>query len=428
MVGTVAAFESEAVQHGLTLVVAGVEPSPVVLGEARHLRRVVANLVSNALAHTPEGGRITVQLAASEGIARLTVEDTGSGIPAEALPHVFDRFYQVETSPTSGRAGTGIGLALAKELVEAHGGTVSVTSEVGVGSTFVATLPTTDAAPVALAPSSSQAVTVPRLPRSMAEASDDSLALGERPTLLLVEDHAALRDFLARALAEGYEVHPAADGAEALVLAKSLRPDLIVSDVMIPNMDGLALTAALRTDEALRATPIVLLTARADDADRVAGLDTGADVYLAKPFSLPVLRAHLDALVARHQTLRDRFRREVVVQPSEIVVTSDDAAFVERVRAVVEDALADPHLTVEVLADRLAVSPRQLHRRMRALTGLTPAAFVRAMRLQRAATLLAGRSGTVAEVAYAVGFRSESHFTKRFKTEFGVLPSVYGEG
>ncbi|MEM8600883.1 MAG: ATP-binding protein, partial [Bacteroidota bacterium] len=484
---TVAAFDTEAVQQGLTLTTELNGARPIVLGETQHLERVVANLVSNALDHTPEGGRVTVRLTSDETSARLTVEDTGVGIPAEALPQVFDRFYQVEAARRPGRAGTGIGLALAKELVEAHGGTIRVTSEVGVGSTFIVDLPTTNEAPVAITtdvpkymtnrflalsrlgsgsrkrsspprqegtgvidhpgnpvtskgdravdPMQLHSFTKSTGPVSADETTDDeaaperdeAAALGARPTLLLVEDHAALRDFLARALAEAYEVHPAADGAEALARARTLRPDLIVSDVMMPEMDGLALTAALRADEALRATPIVLLTARADVDDEVAGLNAGANAYLAKPFSLPVLRAHLDALVARHQTLRDRFRREVVVQPSEIVVTSDDAAFVERVRAVVDAGLGDPQLTVEVLADRLAVSPRQLHRRMRALTGLTPAAFVRAMRLQRAATLLAGQRGTVAEVAYAVGFRSESHFTKRFKAEFGVLPSVYGD-
>ncbi|MEL6616826.1 MAG: helix-turn-helix domain-containing protein, partial [Bacteroidota bacterium] len=210
-----------------------------------------------------------------------------------------------------------------------------------------------------------------------------------------------------------------------LRLARQRRPDLVVSDVMMPGLDGFELTAAIRADPVLSETPVLLLTARADAEGEIAGLASGADDYLAKPFSVPVLRARLEALRARRRESGEAHR--VVLGAREVAVTSDEAAFVERVRDEAEAALGDPDLTVELLAERAATSPRQLTRRLKALTGLTPAAFVRSMRMQRAAQLLAGRSGTVSEVAYAVGFRSVSHFTKRFKAEFGVPPSAYAD-
>ncbi|MDX1531704.1 MAG: response regulator, partial [Rhodothermales bacterium] len=435
---TAGAFRTLAEGRGIGLTVQTPEEPVQAVVDAAHVERVLTNLLANALAHTDAGGKVAVTLgrgdAGGDGtpVAVLAVRDTGAGIPAAALPYLFDRFYQVEREQRAGAVGTGIGLALAKELVELHGGTVAVESEEGFGSTFTVTLPLGEAGFGSAAERDGEAPGRPHVPappasEAMPEQDGPSAAVpdGPRPTLLLVEDHDALRGFLAHALADGFDVIEAADGEEALRLARERRPDLVVSDVMMPRRDGFALTAALRADEALRETPILLLTARADADGEIAGLAAGADDYLAKPFSVPVLRAHLDALLSRRRALRERYGQHVTVGPKEVVVTSEEAAFVERVRDVVEAALGDPHLTVEALADRLAVSPRQLSRRMRALTGLSPAAFVRSMRLQRAAQLLAGRSGGVAEVAYAVGFRSVSHFAKRFKAEFGVPPSEY---
>ena len=250
--------------------------------------------------------------------------------------------------------------------------------------------------------------------------------------MLIVEDHADLRAYLGQHLAPHYRLEEAADGQAGLEAARRLAeagdpPALVISDVMMPRLDGLGLCRALKADPALGHIPVVLLTARADEASRLEGLGEGADDYLAKPFSADELLARCENLIEVRRRLRARFSGQVVVSPTEVVVESEDAAWLEEVKAVVEAHLAEPAFTVEWLADALAMSTRSLHRRLKEASGLTPNAFLRTMRLERAAHLLRHEAGTVAEVARAVGYDDPSYFGRVFRQGFGVAPSGYAE-
>jgi CheY-like chemotaxis protein len=424
----VATFTGQADRKGVGLLF---DPGTAALWadvDPQQIETVCSNLVANAIAFTERGGKVRVSVGAEDGQAVVTVEDTGVGIAAEALPFVFDRFRQADGSATRTHGGTGIGLALAKEITELHGGTIGVESAIGFGTRFTVRLPLGDVATPSPMPSPVEQLVEPASERGadvVLRNGDDTDDGERRPLVLVVEDHAGLRAFIREHLADRYRVVEAGDGAEGLAAARAERPALVLSDVMMPELDGVGLTRALRADAALSDVPIVLLSAWADEASTLEGLEAGADDYLTKPFSPDELLARLGNFVATRQRLRERYSAEVVVEPTSVVVPSAEAAFLARVRDAAEAGLADEHFGADALATEVGLSRRQLGRRLRAALDTSPGAFLRQMRLARAAQLLAQQAGTVAEVAYAVGYRDPDHFAKQFRKAHGANPSDY---
>jgi signal transduction histidine kinase/ligand-binding sensor domain-containing protein/DNA-binding response OmpR family regulator len=440
-------FREMAARKAMTFEVA-LPATPVeVFADPTQLEKAVANLLSNALKFTPEGGTVRVTVTSEDDAARVAVRDSGPGIPSADLPHVFDRFYQVNEA-TQTQLGTGIGLALAKEVVDLHGGTLAVESQAGFGSTFTLTLPLgrahlapdqvdETAGPWAPGVSSTPLLAAPggdgvSAAEQVVEHSDD------QTTVLVVEDHPEVRAYIRRHLEPAYHVLEAADGEAALALARTLLPDLVLSDVMMPKLDGLGLCRALRADPETDFIPVILLTAKAAPEDRLEGLAEHCDDYLTKPFDVAELRARIDNLIAMRKRLRERFRQagadgdtmapSPLRLPAPADITSADDVFLKRVAEAVEANLGDEAFSVERLAEAVGVSRSQLHRQLRALAGQAPSDLIRTLRLERAAHLLAARAGTVSEIAYAVGFKSVGHFSDRFVDVYGCRPSSYATG
>ncbi|MCZ6778903.1 MAG: response regulator, partial [Acidobacteria bacterium] len=459
---TAEAFTSMARRKHITLQVQTSQEEIVLYYEQDKLEKVFYNLLSNAFKYTPEGGTVSVSVEEGEGEAsgfvEIVVRDTGRGIPAEDLPYIFDRFttvnlrfHQVDASSTREHEGTGIGLALTKELVALHGGTIRVESEWGRGTAIFIRLPRGRAhlhdddivdedvgdEMQALAgletfdlEASLRAVDeVLAFEGGLHERAGDGQPAGplpeDAPTILIVEDNADVRGYLMSHLEGDYHVVEAADGVEGLDQAQAIKPDLVIVDVMMPRMDGYALCRALKADEKISHIPVVLLTARADEESKVMGLETGADDYLYKPFNAAELLARVENLIEIRRQLRERFSETIVVQPGDIEITSAEADFLKQVQGIVEAHLADRQFSVEWLASEVALSRRQLDRRLRSLTRLSASGFIRKMRLERAAQLLVQQAGKVSEVAYAVGFQDVAHFSKLFRQTFGVPPSEY---
>jgi DNA-binding response OmpR family regulator len=360
----------------------------------------------------------------------IIVRDTGIGIPEGELPHIFDRFYQVDGSQTREQEGTGIGLALTKELVELHNGTITVRSAVGKGTEFLVRFPTGSAhlradeikvaQPVigerALAPLESPG----HAPSGNAGVQTPD---GTHPIVLVVEDNIDVRAYIRQYLVQSYQVLEAQDGREGVEKATEAIPDLIISDVMMPKMDGYELCRTLKLDEKTSHVPIILLTAKAGQENKIEGLETGADDYITKPFDAKELLVRVKNLIDLRRKLRERFSVGQVLKPGEIAVTSIDDAFLKKVMGIVEARLGEEGFSVEDLALEAGMSRSQLHRKMTALTGQSPSEFVRYMRLHRAMALLKKNAGTVSEIAYTVGFSGVSYFTKCFREQFGLLPS-----
>ncbi len=248
-----------------------------------------------------------------------------------------------------------------------------------------------------------------------------------KPKILIVEDNAEVRAFQRKHLEAAYQILEAADGAAGLAAARETQPDLVLSDVMMPVMDGYALCRALKADERLRTIPVILLTAKAGEQETVHGLESGADDYIAKPFNMSELKARVTTLIRSRRQARSQFSREIVVQPAGITIQPEEEVFLKRVLAVVEDHLGDSGFGVGAMADAVGLSRRQFERRLTQAAGETPAELLRRMRLERARQLLDARSGTIAEVAYAVGFRSPAHFSKAFRKAFGLSPSAFSD-
>ena len=403
--------------------------------DADKMEIVVSNLLSNALKFTEAQGKIFVQVSLDETQAVITVKDTGRGIPEDDLPHVFDRFYQADNSATRRYDGTGIGLSLSKELVEIHGGRIEVESTVGFGSTFTVIVPRT------LMPNAKEPDPNPVDPETHFDeeswyegsnvelAKDTELSTSDSgaPLILIVEDNEDVRAYLRLNLSAHYQIEEAQDGMEGLEKMQENAPDLVISDVMMPRMGGFEFCERIKADKKLNHIPVLLLTARSAEADKLEGLQSGADDYLMKPFNTRELMVRVENLITIRGTLKEKFVGTVLVGPEEIEVPAAEAVFLENVRRVVEDNMHNDAFTVEYLAGEVALSPRQLQRRLRASTKLSASGYIRSMRLKKAAQLLAQEWGNVSEVAHAVGFRSVPHFSKLFKQVYGVLPSQYLE-
>ena len=415
--------------------------------DATHLEKVVANLLSNAFKFTPENGAILVTvgtLANDEGDDRVffSVRDNGPGIPKADLPHVFDRFHQVNETSMRLQPGTGIGLALVKQLVDRHGGEISVESRAGFGSTFTVFLrlgtdhfDEGDLATTEATQDFAQLQPGPALQRAerllqetdakyeqLAEASTEE----DITTILVVEDNADVRTYVSRHLSKVYRVIEASNGKEGLVLAQKLLPDLIVSDIMMPEMDGHEFCKAIKNNKETAFIPVVLLTARATTEDKVEGLKGGADDYITKPFDIQELVARVNNLIASRQQLLALSKTDrPSIQLGDVDVSSLDEVFLEQVRDTIEAHIGDESFSVEIMADALNMDRSSLFRRLRAIAGQSPAELIWTLRLERAAQLLEARAGSVSEIAYSVGFKSVAHFSRRFQKQFTVPPSKY---
>jgi len=400
------------------------------------LERVIANLLSNAFRHTPRAGAIVVSCSARNAEARIGVRDTGPGIPTDQLARVFERFYRADEgrSVTPG-TGTGIGLALCKELIGLHGGTIEATSDAGHGAEFVVTLPLPPGTADRAATATALGIHAPAAAGDAVEATEatedttvDDEETDDVTTVLVVDDNPDLRAWIRRHIEPTFRVVEAVDGQDGLERAREVLPDLVISDVMMPRMDGYELCRALRADVELETTPVVLLTAKAESDDRVDGLALGADDYLTKPFEPRELLARVENLIEGRRRLREQLRRGEILQPQAPEVHSGDEQFLTRVREAVEANLDGEPFGVAKLAEALAMSRGHLHRRLTELLGKTPLEIIRGIRLDRAAQLLRSRAGNVSEVAYATGFQSVSHFCRSFRGRFGCTPATYRAG
>ena len=408
--------------------------TPVVMDhDPERLRQVIHNLLSNAIKFTDHGGQVSLRMTLSEpnqpNALTISVSDTGSGIAPEDLPKIFDRFYQAGNAPQIAAGGSGIGLSLTRELVRAMGGAIRVASEAGKGTTFTVTLPVNKKAdtrlelPLAPKQAGEQAATNHQEFTAHPPSTDDL------PSLLIVEDNPDVAEYLRLCLKEKYQVTLAINGREGIEKAIETVPDLILSDVMMPEKDGLEVCDALKNDEHTSHIPIVLLTAKADVESRLAGLRRGADVYLSKPFHQEELHLILANLLDQRRKWQDYFgnvlppaesRAPAVAAPPDLDL---EDAFLKKIRQQLEAQLEDPDFDGPRLAKAMLLSEVQLYRKIKALTGKSTALYLRSVRLQKGRELLRTTKRTVSEIAYDVGFEDPNYFSRTFAQEFGLAPS-----
>ncbi len=380
------------------------------------LYRILNNLLSNAFKYTPGGGQITLSLILMEEQKTLKIEvsDTGRGIPESELPDIFNRFYQAAGS----EEGSGIGLHLVKEYVKLHAGEISVESEPDKGTCFTILLPMNLSSQVA-----ETDVTMTNEITQLQITVDST----KRYKLLVVEDNEDLRTFLVGELSKSYDVLEAADGKAGHELAKSSQPDLIISDVMMPEMNGLELCQQIKSDLTTSHIPVILLTARTSEEHKLEGFEAGADEYLSKPFNLDLLLLRITKLIEQQNRRQYQFSQKIEVNPKEITISSLDQQLVEKALACIERNMDNPEFSVQQFSEEMSMDRTVLYKKLQSITGMAPSDFIRSIRLKRAAQLLAQGQMSVSEVADRVGFNTPKYFTKYFREAFGVPPSKYSQ-
>ena len=425
----------------------------VVYFDADKLEKIMVNLLSNAFKFTPAGGEVTVtarlnpaeeqgilsslrKAGSSSGVImlELKVRDSGTGIADDQKEKIFNRFYQADTSRTREQEGTGIGLSLVRELVDLHQGEIWVESLPGKGSCFTVRLP--------LVLADYEQITVGEhlirnghTPIATVIAAEEVMqenlepvqnqAETDIPLVLIVEDNADIRQFIRQHLQPFYQITEAADGLAGHTTATETIPDLILSDVMMPKMDGVELCHKLKTNEKTAHIPVILLTAKASGEGKIEGLETGADDYIIKPFEAAELLVRIKNLIESRRKLREHFSRQITLEPASIAITSVDEQFLQRVMQIIEAHMSDTSFGVDAFGREVGMSRTQLYRKLHALTDQSPSEFIKTIRMKRAAALLLQQYGNIGEVAFAVGYNDPSYFTKCFREVFGQAPSEY---
>ncbi|MBI5917157.1 MAG: tetratricopeptide repeat protein [Bacteroidetes bacterium] len=445
-------FESLAVRQQVDLQIVVPEEPVVCFFDNDKVEKILANLVSNAFKFTPEGGRVEVRLTnddlrlqgnGSEIVNRqskIVIRDTGMGIPAEQLPHLFERFSKTTASEV--QPGSGIGLALTKELVELHGGKIEVESREGEGTTFTVTLAVGDlrftnddlrlggeqqVSPREVSTQYALSEPIQNRKSKIENSFINRKSSVVNQLVLIAEDNADVRAYIREQFEGKYRILEAENGKIGLAQAIEHTPDLIITDIMMPEMDGTEFCKQLKINEKTSHIPVVMLTARAEQADKLEGLETGADDYLVKPFDARELQVRVANLIAGREKLQEFFRKTLTAfAPAEVKAESMDAVFLTKVREAVEANLEDENFSVVELGNQIGMSRSQLHRKLSALTGFSPNEVIRNMRLERAKQLLEKKAGTASEIAYQCGFNSPAYFTKCFKDYFGVTPGEVG--
>jgi signal transduction histidine kinase/ligand-binding sensor domain-containing protein/CheY-like chemotaxis protein len=428
-------FQAHAQQRGIAYHFESAETELWLWYDADKLEKVVYNLLANAFKFTADGGTIDLRVKRMGTKAQVEVEDSGRGMTRELQAHIFKRF--VKGKDAHADQSSGIGLALTQQLVALHRGQIDLRSQPGIGSCFTVRLPLGkdhfDREDIQPLGESSTYPGADGLAATLTEASFPAWSVAPpedhttAPLLLVVEDNHAVRDYLHQLFATHYRVLVAVDGEEGLTMARAQQPDLVISDVMMPRLDGVSMCSQLKSDIETSHLPVILLTARTGQMFRVEGLETGADAYVTKPFSPYELRLRVRNLLAARQATREKFATVLNLEPKQIAVTSADEDFLTRAIAAVEHYMGDPDFHVEEFARELAVSRPLLFTKLKGITSQTPNTFVKTLRLKRAAQLLTDSDLGVAEVAYQVGFRDARYFRRCFQQQFGHPPSTYRE-
>ncbi|MEQ8477330.1 ATP-binding protein [Fulvivirga sp.] len=387
------------------------------------LEKIVVNLLSNAIKYTPEGGKVQYEQKVSGHLAIIEVRNTGAGIPKDQQRKIFDRFYQMGKN----QGGVGIGLALVKELVTLHKGSISLTSNENEFTCFEVQLPIADTNYATDERASDSQIRETSFPKEEADyiITAPDIIDSEKPIMLIVEDNSDLRELIRGLFNTYYSILQAENGEEGIQKAIEHVPDVIISDVMMPIKDGVELSQTLKADERTSHIPIILLTAKAGDENELKGLETGADEYMVKPFNNEILKVRVEKLIELRTQLRERYSQEVILQPKDIAISSVDEKFLDRVQSIIDSHLTKSDFTAELFSKEIGMSRMQLHRKLKALIGLSTSEFIRSQRLKMAAQLLDTSDVNMSEVAYAVGFNDPSYFAKCFKDAYGCTPSQY---
>ncbi|SNR30825.1 Signal transduction histidine kinase [Lutibacter agarilyticus] len=416
------------------------------------LEKIINNLLSNAFKFTPEKGKVSVEVFNGkdfechenlnlnidvEKYILIQVSDSGPGIPEHRVKHVFERFYTNVGSKNINK-GTGIGLSFTKNLVELHQGSISVLSDPSFGTSFFVCLPKNKNAydgveGISFYDNSEglSLVSQTEAATHAIEVMDDIVDKGlsrtrsKLPVLLIVDDNADIRSFIKRGLGEEYYIYEAEDGEKGFELAKNVVPNIIITDLMMPIMDGIELCDKLKTTQETSHIPVIMLTAKTSQEWEIEGLKTGADAYIRKPFDMELLKLKLKNILNYRDELRRRFNRDTTLQPNEVTVTSTDEIFLNKAIEIVEKHMMNSEFSVELLVKEMSLSRSNLYLKIKELTGLSSSEFIRNIRLKRAVQLLEQSDLSVKEIMYMTGFNTASYFSKCFKKQFGVIPSKY---
>lgn len=406
-----------------------------VLFDHDKIERILFNLFSNAFKFTLEGGTITVEIYkdaindTENNRVSIKVTDTGIGIPKDKKEKIFERFFQNYPASSVINQGTGIGLSITKEFIKMHGGVIAVESEPGHGSVFTIQLPLKPAEPVIEDPADKTEPVVthnePTPTTIEAPFGEEENDLAKPISILLVEDNEDLRFYLKDNLRNTCKVLEAGNGIEGWQKALANHPQLIVSDISMPEMDGISLVKKLKSDKRTNHIPVILLTALTDNAQQIKGLETGANDYITKPFNFEVLNAKIKSLLELKSTLKNTYTKQIKVSNQEIAVESADEKLLQEITTYLENNLTNTQLSVEGLSKHIGMSRSSLYTKLLQLTGETPVEYIRSFRLEKAASLMRKSSMTISEIAYQAGFTTPNYFTKSFKHRFNMLPSEF---
>ncbi len=432
--GMVMSFESLAIMNSIKLNLKVTEDKLMVYFDREKMETVIKNLLSNAFKFTPKEKEISVSLEEiNESSIEIKVSDTGIGISEEQLPKIFDRFYQVNSANIRKHGGTGIGLSLVKELVELHHGSISVDSIKGEWTEFkiILQLGNEHLSPQEIVEIDNQLpfeklnIDNSELIHSTNLGSNIENLLTNKNIVLIVEDNKDVREFIKDSLGNDYHFQEAENGKEGIIKAEEFIPDLIISDVMMPKMDGNEMTRRLKTDQKTSHIPIILLTAKSGQENRIEGLETGADDYLTKPFDAKELHIRINNLINLRKKLQEIYSADklAALPQGKNKLKGIDAQFMDRILKVIEEHISEEEFTIENFGNEVGMSRSQMFRKIKALTGKSCSVYLRSIRLAKAKAMIQNHEATISEIAYSVGFGSPSYFAHCFKEEYGFAPS-----
>jgi ligand-binding sensor domain-containing protein/signal transduction histidine kinase/DNA-binding response OmpR family regulator len=434
---TVNSFSTMAADKGIRLKFNPVVDSYVVLFDADKLGKILNNLISNALKFTNKAGSVNVNVviglydsqivskstSTENKYIEISVKDTGIGISDDEQKKIFTRFYQSEDNTGKRDTGTGIGLALTKELVNLHNGEIKVESSLENGARFIVRLPI-----VQDEVDSNVSNEIPQFETGNVKNDDFSdVELISEKIILIVEDNPDVLQFIKTNFENSYRVVGASDGKEGLALAQKIIPDIILTDVMMPGMDGNELCRKIKRDEKTSHIPVIMITALSSKEHTLEGLSNGADDFISKPFDLNVLQSKIENILSLRKAIREKYSGRMVISPTNVSISSPDEKFIKKAIEIVEKNIEDSDLDTEMFSDEMGVSRMQMYRKLSALTGMTIKEFIRDIRLKRAAQMLSQKKLNISEVAYSVGFKDLSHFRKCFREKYGMNATEFME-